>query len=100
MAGSKPPPLIFNGFLETDTFEWSKADLQKLFGLSDRAVDDRLEALMWSLHRNPTANCERVSERNLWVAVTPGGVPPIRIYMRPHPTLIGEWDLLWIEERP
>jgi hypothetical protein len=98
MAGTSP--LVFNGFLETDTYEQSKLDLQQLLGMSDRAVDDRLAALIWSLQREPATNCERVGSRNLWVAVTPGGSPPIRIYMRPHATIIGEWDLLWIEERP
>jgi hypothetical protein len=97
MAGISPP--ICRGFTETETFTRSKADLQELYGLSDEQVEDRVEAVQWGLVRGgDPALVQRVpTRRNLWVAVTPGGIPPVRIYFRPT-DISGECDLLWIEE--
>jgi hypothetical protein len=98
---SPPPPLVCRGFIETETFEQSKADLRRLHGLTDRDVDDRLEALIWALARGgDPALVQRIpTRRSLWVAVTPGGIPPLRIYLRPSDDAEGECDLLWIEEK-
>lgn len=99
MAGTNQ--LVCRGFAETDTFERSKADLQALHGLSDREVDDRLRALLWGLvHGGDAALVQRVpSRKSLWVAVTPGGIPPLRIYLRPGLEMPEVCELLWIEER-
>src|SRR4051812_6961221 len=99
MAGTSQ--LVCRGFIETEGFDDSKRDLQALYGLSDREVDDRLEALVWALARGgDPALIQRVPTRNnLWVAVTPRGIPPLRIYLRPRADSGDECELLWIEER-
>lgn len=86
MAGTSQ--LVCRGFIETPTFEKSKAHLQELHGLTDREVDNRIEALIWALARGgDPALAQRIpTRRNLWVAVTPGGIPPLRIYLRPRAT--------------
>ncbi len=86
--------LVCRGFIETETYSKSR----QLLELSDRQIDDRLEALIWALTRDPD-EASRVGSRNLWVAVTPGGIPPLRIYLRPRAAVPGECELLWIEER-
>ena len=98
MAGTNQ--LVCRGFTETETFTRSKADLQELYGLSDPEVDDRVGAVLWGLVRGTDpAFVQRIpTRRNLWVVVTPRGVPPLRIYFRPT-DVEGECDLLWIEEK-
>src|SRR3954451_17447527 len=78
MAGTSQ--LVCNGFIESDTYARSKADLMDLLGVDDEDIDDHLKALLWSLRRDPDANASRVGTRNLWVAVTPVGFPPLRIF--------------------
>jgi hypothetical protein len=98
MAGSSQ--LVCRGFTETETFARSKAELKELTGLSDRQIDARLEALLWALVRGgDPALVQQVPGRKLWVAVTLGGIPPLRIYLRPSSDPAEECDLLWIEER-
>jgi hypothetical protein len=103
MAGTSQPAgkLACRGFVETDGFGRSKADLRTLYGLTDRQVDDRLEALLWALARGgDPALAQRIpTRRNLWVAVTPRGIPPLRIYLRPRADVPEECELLWVEER-
>jgi len=88
-----------SGFIASEDFERSKVDLKRLTGLTDRQVDDRLSALEWALRRDPAVVATRVRDLNLWTAVTPVGVPPLRIYLRPRPGLPDEAELMWIEER-
>jgi hypothetical protein len=97
MAGTSQ--LVCTGFIESKTYKRSKADLMALLEIDDEEIDDRLKALLWSLTRDPSANSSRVGERNLWVAVTPGGIPQIRIFLRPREDVPDEAELLWIEER-
>lgn len=102
MGGTSPPSgeLACRGFIDTDGFERSKAELQALHGLTDREIDDRLEALLWALARGgDPALVQRIPERNLWVAVTPRGIPPLRIFLRSRADVQEECELLWIEER-
>src|SRR6185312_216350 len=100
MAGTSHSRLLLcEGFVESDAFEESKSDLKARFGLTDRDIDDRLHALTWSITRDASANAQPVPGRNLWVAVTPGGIPPLRIFLRPRPGSATECELLWIEER-
>jgi hypothetical protein len=91
--------LVCNGFIETGSYESSKRDLLEALGISEREIDDRLESLIWALHRDPAATAERIGSRNLWVAVTAGGITPIRIYLRPATQQPDLAELLWIEER-
>lgn len=88
-----------DGFVESDAFERSKDELKRSTGLTDRQIDDRLEALVWALMRMPSAVAERVGSRNLWVAVTSVEAPLLRIYLRPRPDNPAEAEWLWIEER-
>ncbi len=97
MAGTSP--LLCQGFIEGDGFERSKEHLKQLFDLSDRDVDDRLDALLWALRRSAGPNVRRIPGRNLWVAVIPRGIPPLRVYLRPRPGVPTECELVWIEER-
>ena len=100
MAGTSHSQLLLcEGFIESDGFGKSKRDLMALFDLTDRDVDDRLHALTWSIVRDASTNTQRVPGRNLWVAVTPGGIPPLRIFLRPCAGVISECELVWIEER-
>jgi hypothetical protein len=100
MAGTSHSRLLLcEGFIETSGFEQSKQDLKAQFGLTDYDLDDRLSALTWSIVRDANTNTRRIPDRNLWVAVTPGGIPPLRIYLRPRPEVASECELLWIEER-
>jgi hypothetical protein len=97
MAGTS---LLCHGFVESESFEQSKADLKSDTGLTDEEIDDRLEALVWALRRNPEEVAERVPGRNLWVAITERGLPELRIYLRPREGSPEEAEWLWIERRP
>lgn len=100
MAGTSHSQLLLcEGFIETKGFAESKNVLKAAFGLTDRDIDDRLRALTWNIARDASTNTQRVPGRNLWVAVTPGGIPPLRIFLRPRPGSHSECELLWIEER-
>jgi hypothetical protein len=100
MAGTSHSQLLLcEGFIEGEGFEQSKRDLKLQFGLTDREIDDRLHALTWSIARDASTNTQRVHGRDYWVAVTPGGIPPLRIFLRPRPDVASECELLWIEER-
>jgi hypothetical protein len=100
MAGTSHSQLLLcEGFIETAGFEESKRHLMALFELTDRDVDDRIQALTWSIARDATTNTERIPGRSLWVAVTPAGIPPLRIFLRPRAGVAAECELLWIEER-
>lgn len=100
MAGTSHSQLLLcEGFVESDGFEESKRDLMAFYDLTDRDVDDRLQALTWNIVRDASTNTQRIPGRNLWVAVTPGGIPPLRIFLRPRPGVASECELLWIEER-
>lgn len=76
MAGAS---LRCKGFVETESFERSKAELKAESGLTDEEIDDRLEALVWVLLRDAEEVAERVPGRNLWVAVTERGLPELRV---------------------
>jgi len=101
MAGTKP--LACTGFIEADSFTWSKGELMRETGMTEHQVDDRLEALVWALLRSGSddgdAAVSKVPERNLWVAVIPGGIPPLRVYLRPRVDVAGECEWMWIERR-
>jgi hypothetical protein len=97
MAGTSR--LVCGGFVETETFGKAKEDLKRLLGLTNREIDDRLEGLLWALRRDASVVSERIPRRFLWVAVTPRGIPTLRIYLRPRGDVEGECELLWIEER-
>jgi len=97
MAGTS---LRCKGFVETETFEQSKADLKAETGLTDEEIDDRLEAVVWALRRDAEEVAERVPGRNLWVAVTERGLPELRVYLRPRRDKPEEAEWLWIERRP
>lgn len=98
MAGTSQE-LSCQAFIEAQTYEESKRDLRAEFGITDRELDDALEGLLWALRRDPSANTERVGTRNLWVAVVPGSIPPLRVYLRPDAAEPHRCELLWIEER-
>jgi hypothetical protein len=87
------------GFIEGDGYAQSKAELTKKHRLSDREVDDRLNALLWALRREPAAVADRIGEKDFWVAVTPRGSPGLRVFLRPRPGVITECELVWIEAR-
>jgi hypothetical protein len=91
--------LVCHGFQATEGFDKSRADLQTLLELSDREVEDRLEALEWALARDPATIADKIPGRNLWVAVTPEGIPPLRVFLRPRADVSNECEYLWIEER-
>lgn len=99
MAGASNE-LRCEGFVESDGFEKSKKELKHSTGLTDRQIDDRLEALVWALMREPSAVAGRVGNLNLWVAVTTFEVPLLRVYLCPRPENPAEAEWLWIEERP
>lgn len=72
--------------------------------MTERAVDDRLEALVWALSRGELEDdadsvVVKVPGRNLWVAVIPRGMPPLHVYLRPRADAVGECEWLWIERR-
>jgi hypothetical protein len=109
MAGIRPNLLVCKGFIEAESFERSKAELMQETGLTPREVDDRVEAVVWALARVEGADAEReaaeitvqpVPNRNLWAAVIPRGIPPLRLYLRPRSDVAGECEWLWIERRP
>jgi hypothetical protein len=87
------------GFIESDTFTKSKDELKRAAGLTDRQIDDRVEALVWALLREPSAVARRVGSRNLWAAETPVGVPVLVVYLRPRVASMAECEWVWIEER-
>lgn len=101
MAGTKP--LTCNGFIESSDFAKSKEELMADTGLTAREIDDRVEALVWALkhgdHEEPEAAVRKVPGRNLWAAILPRGIPPLRIYLRPRADVDGECEWLWIEAR-
>lgn len=77
----------------------SRERLKQLLELTDRDIDDRLEALVWALRHNPDPDVPvvaQVENRNLWVART--DYPHLRIYLRPRAEVEGECEWLWIEE--
>lgn len=92
--------LVCAGFIESETFRRSKDDLKQELGLTDRQIDDRLEALVWTLNRNAAAAAAQVPGRNLWVAITPRGLPSLRVYLRPRSDVQDECEWMWIEQRP
>jgi hypothetical protein len=96
MAGTNR--LVCLGFIESDGFAQSKERLKQLLELTDRDIDDRLEALIWAFqHDDPDIPvAERVGSRNLWVART--DFPKLRIFLRPRAGVANECELLWIEE--
>lgn len=102
MVGTKP--LVCTGFIEADSFTWSKGELMRETGMTDHEVDDRLEALVWALLRGAEDDDEiavsKVPNRHLWVAPIPRGIPPLRVYLRPRSDVAGECEWMWIERRP
>lgn len=97
MAGTSP--LLCQGFIESEGFERSKKDLKSFYGLTDRDLDDRLDALLWALRRGAELQARQIPGRNLWVAAIPRGIPPLRIFIRPRSGVPTECELVWIEER-
>jgi len=97
MVGIKP--LVCRGFEESDIFIQSRADLMESLGIDIKEVDERLEALEWALVRDAEAVATRIPDLDLWVAPIPRGLPPLRVYFRPHPTENAKCVLMWIEER-
>ena len=97
MVGTRP--LVCRGFEESDIFMQARADLMEALGLSIRDIDERVEALEWALVRDVEAVAEQVPGLNLWVAVTPRGLPPLRLYVKPHSSDNAKCVWLWIEER-
>lgn len=99
MAGTKS--LVCHGFVEADSFTWSKGELMRETGMTEHEVDDRLEALVWGFLRGEEGDetvVSKVPERNLWVAVIPRGIPPLRVYLRPRLDVADECEWMWIEE--
>ena len=99
MAGTNQ--LVCRGFIETDSYQRSYADLRQRTGLSDREIDDRLESLVWAFVHEPDPDIPifvRVRQRNLWVAITDPPYP-LRVFARPRQEVEGECEWLWIEER-
>jgi len=97
MAGTS---LRCKGFVETESFERSKAELKAETVLTDEEIDDRLEAVVWALLRDAEEIAEKVSGHNLWVVVTERGLPELRIYLRPRHDEPEEAEWLWVERRP
>jgi hypothetical protein len=96
MAGTS---LLCNGFVESESFEQSKADLKAETGLTDEEIDDRLEALVWALRRDAEEVTERIPGLNLWVAIVERGLPVLRVYLRPREDSPEEAEWLWIERK-
>ncbi|HMJ71874.1 MAG TPA: hypothetical protein VK471_00770 [Solirubrobacterales bacterium] len=92
--------LLCNAFIESESFEQSKAELKAETGLTDREIDDRLEAVVWALRRNTQETAEQIPGLKLWVVVTERGLPELRIYLRPRDGMPEEAEWLWIERRP
>lgn len=108
MAGTRLGVLTCKGFIEAESFERSKAELMNETGMTPREIDDRVEALAWALARFGGRDAEveamevtiqQVPNRNLWAAVIPRGIPPLRLYLRPRAEVAGECEWLWIERR-
>jgi hypothetical protein len=97
MAGTS---LLCNAFIESESFEQSKAELKAETGLTDQEIDDRLEAVVWALRRNTQETAEQIPGLNLWVVVTERGLPELRIYLRPRDGMPEEAEWMWIERRP
>jgi hypothetical protein len=92
------------GFIEAESFEGSKQILKDELAergetITDRQIDDRLEAMEWALERGDRENVAPIGTRSLWVYVLPGAYPALRVYLRPRPDFPAECELLWIEER-
>lgn len=109
MAGTRLGLLTCKGFIESEDFERSKAELMRETGMTPREVDDRVEALVWALVRLEGRDAEieaaeitvqQVPNRQLWAAVIPRGVPPLRLYLRPRREVAGECEWMWIERKP
>lgn len=96
MAGTK---LLCRGFVEAESYERSKTELKAEIGLTDEEIDDRLEAVVWALLRDPEEVAAQIPGRNLWVVITEGGLPELRVFLRPRPGAPEEAEWLWIEER-
>ena len=108
MAGTRLAPLACKGFIEAESFERSKAELMQETGMTPREIDDRVEAVAWALARFKGRDAEieaaeiavqQVPNLNLWTAVIPRGIPPLRLYLRPRVEVDGECEWLWIERR-
>jgi hypothetical protein len=97
MVGTKP--LVCRGFEESDIFIQARAELMATLGLSLREIDDRLEAVEWALVRDVDEVAEQVPGLNLWVALIPRGLPPLRVYFKPHTSEEAKCVWMWIEER-
>jgi hypothetical protein len=100
MVGTSP--LVCREFVETDDYMRSRADLIEQTGLTIQQVDDRVEALEWALARGDNeeeGTVEPIPGRNIWVAVIPRGIPPLRLYLRPCQETKYRCEWLWIEER-
>jgi hypothetical protein len=96
MAGTS---LLCKAFIESESFERSKAELKAETGLTDQEIDDRLEALVWALRRNAQETAEQIPDRNLWVAVVERGLPELHVYLKPRDENPEEAEWLWIERR-
>jgi hypothetical protein len=96
MAGTS---LRCGGFIETEVYEQSKKLLMDSLGLTDRDIDDRLDGLLWALERDSSELAAPLPDTNLWVAVTDGEPPQIRVFLRPREDHPDEAELIWIEER-
>lgn len=77
----------------------SRADLMETLDLTIRDIDERVEALEWALVRDVDAVAEQIPGLNLWVAVTSRGLPPLRLYFKPHASDDAKCVWMWIEER-
>lgn len=102
MAGTSR--LRCGGFIEADTLAGSigllRAELaHRGESISDREIDDRIEAMQWALNRGDIENLAPVGTRQLWVYVIPRGYPQLRVFLRPRREVPDECEILWIEER-
>ena len=101
MVGTSP--LVCREFVETDDYARSRADLIKQTGLTIEQIDDRVSALEWALARGDNdeeGSVVPVPNRDIWVAVLPVGIPPLRLYLRPCRSTEHRCEWLWIEEIP
>jgi hypothetical protein len=101
MAGISP--LVCRDFSETADFEKSRDELLASTDLTEEDLYDRIEAVEWALVRGDNddeAWVERVPGLNLWAVVIPGGIPPLRLYIRPCDGIRFKCEWVWVEERP
>jgi hypothetical protein len=100
MAGISP--LVCREFVETEGFVQSREVLLRDTGLTMQQVDDRVEALEWALARgdiDEEGALRPVPGLNIWAAVLPRGIPPLRLYLKPCGSVEHKCEWLWIEER-